>query len=87
MGQKYKSETHREVTRRIAAILRQRNSSLAEKLEGVLDVRKLQRDIREKIVDELGEEFSAKGLQEDGEPNEYGLEIEGLTDACGLAWK
>jgi hypothetical protein len=34
----------------------------------------------------LGEEFSAKGLKPDSEPNAYGLEIEALTDACGLAW-
>jgi signal transduction histidine kinase len=52
----------------------------------VSDVRKLSRHLREKIVDELGEEFSAKGLKSDSEPNTYSLEIETLTDACGLAW-
>jgi hypothetical protein len=43
------------------------------------------RHVREKIVDELGEEFSAKGLKPDSEPNAYGLELEALTDTCGLA--
>jgi hypothetical protein len=41
--------------------------------------------IREQIVDELGEEFASAGLQPDGEPNDYGMEIEELTDACALA--
>ena len=51
-----------------------------------LDVRELPRHVREKIVDELGEEFSARDFKPDSEPNAYGLEIEALTDACGLAW-
>jgi hypothetical protein len=51
-----------------------------------IEVRELPRHVREKIVDELGEEFSAKGLKPDSEPNAYGLEIEALTDACSLAW-
>ena len=75
-----------EATQRIAAILRQRASPLAEVIIGGMDVRELPRHVREKIVDELGEEFSAKGLKPDSEPNAYGLEIEALTDACGLAW-
>ena len=75
-----------EATQRIAAILRQRASPLAEVIGDGLDVRELPRHVREKIVDELAEEFSAKGLQPDSEPNAYGLEIEALTDACGLAW-
>jgi hypothetical protein len=75
-----------EATRRIEAILRQRGSPLAKLLEDVSKVRELPRHFREKIIDELGEEFSAKGLESNSEPNAYGLEIEGLTDACGLAW-
>lgn len=76
-----------EAIRRIAAILRNRGSSLASEVERVADIRKLSRPVREKIVDELGQEFAAKGLRPDSEPNEYGLEIEALTDACGLAFE
>jgi hypothetical protein len=75
-----------KATQRIAAILRERGSPLAEVVVDGIEVRELPRHIREKIVDELGEEFSAKGLRPDREPNAYGLEIEALTDACGLAW-
>jgi hypothetical protein len=75
-----------KASQRIAAILRQRGSPLAEVVVDGLDVRELPRHLREKIVDELGEEFSARGLKHDSEPNAYGLEIEALTDACGLAW-
>jgi hypothetical protein len=74
-----------EATQCIAAILRQRVSPLAEVIIDGMNVRELPRHIREKIVDELGEEFSAKGLKPDSEPNAYGLEIEALTDARGLA--
>ena len=38
------------------------------------------------IVDALGEEFATRGIESNGEPNAYGLELEALTDACGLAW-
>lgn len=75
-----------KATQRIAAILRERGSPLAKVVVDGRDLRELPRHIREKIVDELGEEFSAKGLKPDSEPNAYGLEIEALTDACGLAW-
>ena len=75
----------KKATQRIAAILRERGSSLADVVVDGLDVRELPRHVREQIVDELGEEFSAKGLTPDSEPNAYGLEIEALTDACGLA--
>src|SRR5262245_30657768 len=78
-------QTPMKATKRIAAILRERGSPLAELFVDGIDVRELLRHIREKIVDELGEEFSAKGLQPNSEPNAYGLEIEALTDACGLA--
>jgi hypothetical protein len=76
----------RKVTRRIATILSQRGSPLAKVVEDAGEVRKLPRHVREQIVDALGEEFAAKGLKRDSEPNAYGLELEALTDACGLAW-
>ena len=79
-------QKRREATRRIATILRQQGSPLAVVVGEVGDVRELPRHIREKIVDALGEEFANKGLEKDSEPNAYGLEIEALTDACGLAW-
>jgi hypothetical protein len=31
-------------------------------------------------------EYSARDLTPDLEPHAYGLEIETLTDACGLVW-
>jgi hypothetical protein len=52
----------------------------------VEDVRELARPLREQIVDALGEECAARGLKSNSEPNPYGLELEALTDACGLAW-
>jgi len=80
------TQKQQEATRRIEQILRDRFSSLADEVAKVQDVRELPASSREKIVDELGDEFSAKGLGPDGEPNAYGLDIEDLTDACGLAW-
>jgi hypothetical protein len=79
-------QSQMKATQRIAAILRERSSPLAKVVVDGIEVRELPRHVREKIVDELGEEFSAKGLKPDSEPNAYGLEIEALTDACGLAW-
>jgi hypothetical protein len=79
------AEERKRATRRMEQILRGIGSSLTDELAKVQDVRQLPRLVREKIIDELGEEFSAKGLQPNGEPNAYGLEIEDLTDACGLA--
>lgn len=75
-----------EATQRIAAILGQQGSPLAHVVTGVDDIRTLARHVREHIVDALGEEFAAKGIESTGEPNAYGLELEALTDACGLAW-
>jgi hypothetical protein len=75
-----------KATQRIAAILRERGSPLVELVVDGLDVRELPRHVREKIVDELGEEFSAKGLKPDSESNACGLEIEALADASGVVW-
>ena len=73
-------------TQRIAAILRQQGSPLAHVVHGVEDIRTLPRPVRERIVDVLGEEFAARGIESNGQPNAYGLALEALTDACGLAW-
>lgn len=75
-----------EATQRIAAILGQQGSPLAHVVHGVDDIRTMPRPVRERIVDALGEEFAARGIESNGEPNAYGLELEALTDACGLAW-
>lgn len=80
------TQGQKEATRRIEQILRERGSWLADEVAKVQNVRQLPRSVREQIVDTLGEEFSEKGLRPDGEPNAYGLEIEDLTNACGLAW-
>jgi hypothetical protein len=53
-------------------------------IERVADPAQLPLDVKELIADELGEEFSAKGLRADSEPNEYGLELERRTDALKL---
>jgi len=79
------SAKQRKIVRRIQEILRKRESSLVENCVGLTDVKLLPWDIRSKIVDELGEEFSERGLKPDSEPNDYGLEIEDLIDACGLS--
>lgn len=80
------TQHRRDATQRIAAILRARGSPLAEAVGKVGDVQELARAVREQIVDELGEEFAAKGLKSNSEPNAYGLELEALTDVCALAW-
>lgn len=72
---------------RLIKILRSRNSLLVKEIEGKQEIQKLPRNIREDIVDELLDEFTAKGVRPDGEPNEYGLEIESVIDACRLAWE
>ncbi len=80
------SQRQRQATRHIEEILRKRGCELANQVASVTDVRELARDIREKIVNyELADEFCKEGLKPDDEPNEYGLEIEDLIDACGLA--
>ena len=71
---------------RLAALLQRLAPDLAVELGRVRDVRDLQREIRGQIVDVLGHEFAERGLRSDDEPNAYGLELEELIDACGLAW-
>jgi hypothetical protein len=41
---------------------------------------------REAIVAALLNEFLAHGCDDADEPTAYGLELEDLIDACGLAW-
>ena len=75
-----------KVTERIVAILRARKSPLSEEVSKFANIKHLAHPLREAVVDELGDEFSQKGLCEDSEPNDYGVELEMLTDACALAW-
>jgi hypothetical protein len=80
------SERQRQATRRIEEILRKRGCELADQVASVMDIMELTRNIRENIANyELAAEFCEEGLKPDDEPNEYGLEIEDLIDACGLA--
>jgi hypothetical protein len=73
-----------EVTRRIEEILKKRNSKLVNYISGVTDIKTVDYNIRKDIAEELGNEFCEEGVRPDSEPNEYGLEIEDLIDACGL---
>ena len=73
-------------TLRIIEILRIRSSPLLVHLKDCEDISLLERDLREKIVEELADELNAKGSGDDDEPNEYGLEIEDLIAACRL-WR
>jgi hypothetical protein len=57
---------------------------LVEYVESVVDIQELSRNLRAKIVDELGDEFCKKGLKVDHEPNSYGLELEALIDVCEI---
>jgi hypothetical protein len=79
------SEKESKARRRIEEILRLRQSPLAKRVTDTESARHLPRNIREQIVEELSDEFCEKGLDPDSEPNAYGLEIEDLIDACGLA--
>jgi hypothetical protein len=74
----------KRIRARMIEILQARRSALASEIERVLDPAQLPLDVKELIADELGEEFAAKGLRADSEPNEYGLELERLTDALKL---
>ena len=74
----------KRIKTRMIQILQGRHSTLASEIERVLDLAQLPLDIKELIADELGEEFAAKGLRADSEPNRYGLELERLTDALRL---
>jgi hypothetical protein len=80
------TQKRREQTTRIATLLQQLAPDLAGDAAGVTDVRELPRATREAIVDALLQEFTARGCGPDDEPNAYGLELEDLIDACGLAW-
>jgi predicted LPLAT superfamily acyltransferase len=80
------AQKRREQTKRIATLLQQLAPDLAGDVAGVTDVRELPRASREAIVHALLDEFIARGREPDDEPNAYGLELEDLMDACGLAW-
>ena len=57
---------------------------LAAPLWRVRTLRDLPPDIREQIGNVLGCEAAAHGLDEDEEPNAYGVELGELFDALGL---
>jgi len=78
------SKKSKEALKRLLEILSQRGSPLLKEIENVSDIKEVPRNVRNKILDELGDEFCEKGLKEDSEPNPYGLEIEDLTDYCNI---
>lgn len=73
-----------DATKRIEQILNARGSQYSRYVASVQNVRQLPKPVREAIVEALADELGEKGLREDSEPTEYGLELENLIDACGL---
>jgi hypothetical protein len=66
------------------ALLTRLAPDLAEKLWTVRDVRELPTNVRGEILDVLGHEAAARGLDHDGTPNRLGRELDDLVDALGL---
>ena len=77
----------REQTQRIVTVLQRRAPALAAQVILVQDVSELPRSVRVEVVNVLINELCEYGLQPDYEPNEHGLEVETLIDACELARK
>ena len=78
------TERIRRKTLRIGEIIANKNPSISKQIFSVGDVQKLPREVRKIIVEELGNELCSKGLNQNDEPNDYGLEIEDLIDTCDL---
>ena len=76
------SEKRRQSTRRIKEILLNRGSALVSQVEDVYAISKLPHKLRQQIAEQLGDELCERGLNPDDEPNDYGLELEDLIDAC-----
>ena len=77
----------REQTQRIVTVLQRRAPALAAQVILVQDVSELPRSVRAEVVNVLTNELCEYGLEPDYEPNEHGLEVETLIDACELARK
>lgn len=69
---------------KVIAILMRRKPDIVPYLSATKSLSVLPRTIKSRIIDALGDEFSERGLESNGEPNAYGLQIESLTDAVGL---
>jgi hypothetical protein len=72
---------------KITEIVSRRNPSLASVLKHATDLLALGHEARKNIASVLSDEFSEFGLEEDGEPNKYGIEIELLIGECNLTHK
>jgi hypothetical protein len=70
--------------RRLMTVLQRLAPDLAADLADVADVGELPRTTREAVVDVLGRERAVRGLDDDGEPNDYGRELDALIEALGL---
>ena len=77
--------TEQEKLNIIANILEKRNSPDAGAVQNSIKMSKLPREVRERIVEVLSDELVENGLHPDGEPIEYGLDLEHLIDFCGLS--
>lgn len=69
---------------RLAVVLQRIALDLAASLWRVREPRNLPFDVREQIASVLGCEVAARGLDEDEEPNAYGVELGALFNALGL---
>jgi len=69
---------------RLAIVLQRTAPDLVAHLWQVRRLRDLPLDVRETLADLLGCEAASRGLDEDEEPNAYGMELGELFDALGL---
>jgi len=69
---------------RLAVILQRIAPDLVASLWRVHELRDLPLGVREQIADVLGREAAAHGLDEDEQPNAYGVELGDLFEALGL---
>ncbi len=73
----------RRASTRLAVILQRIAPDFVAPLWRVRSLRDLPLDLREQIADVLGCEAAERGLDEDEEPNAYGVELGALFDALG----
>lgn len=69
---------------KIFEILVLRESSLKDVVSAVNNIRDLDNESIELVMDELLKEFLDRGLMDDDEPNKYGLMVDNLIGYCSL---
>lgn len=72
---KYSDRQHR-----IIEILLVKNAEFVDTLKKIESLEELSEEIRESIINILSDEYIEKGIDENSEPNRYGLEVEELID-------